>query len=162
MSEDKLHVTLISGNPEETFLIGMTIGENLDVSDVVALVGELGTGKTRLTQGIARGIGVPEGNRITSPSFTLINEYQGRMILYHFDLYRLAGIRDIEDMGYEDYLFGDGVCVIEWADKIKDLLPDQTLFISLKYLDANKRKIVISGDRKKVAKISNALKRGGF
>ncbi len=153
---------LISGNPEETFLIGMTIGENLDVSDVVALVGELGTGKTCLTQGIARGIGVPEGNRITSPSFTLINEYQGRMILYHFDLYRLTGIRDIEDMGYEDYLFGEGVSVIEWADKIKDFLPDQTLFISFKYLDENKRKIVISGDRRKVAKISNALKRGGF
>jgi tRNA threonylcarbamoyladenosine biosynthesis protein TsaE len=162
MSEDNSHVTLISGNPEETFLIGMTIGENLDVSDVVALVGELGTGKTCLTQGIAQGIGVPEGNRITSPSFTLINEYQGRMILYHFDLYRLTGIRDIEDMGYEDYLFGEGVSVIEWADKIKDYLPDQTLFISFKYLDENKRKILISGDKRKVAKISNALKKGGF
>jgi tRNA threonylcarbamoyladenosine biosynthesis protein TsaE len=162
MSEDNSHVILISGNPEETFLIGMTIGENLDVSDVVALVGELGTGKTCLTQGIARGIGVPEGNRITSPSFTLINEYQGRMILYHFDLYRLTGIRDIEDMGYEDYLFGEGVSVIEWADKIKDFLPDQTLFISFKYLDENKRKILISGDKRKVAKISNALKKGGF
>jgi tRNA threonylcarbamoyladenosine biosynthesis protein TsaE len=162
MSEDNSHVTLISGNPEETFLIGMTIGENLDVSDVVALVGELGTGKTCLTQGIAQGIGVPEGNRITSPSFTLINEYQGRMILYHFDLYRLTGIRDIEDMGYEDYLFGEGVSVIEWADKIKDFLPDQTLFISFKYLDENKRKILISGDKRKVAKISNALKKGGF
>lgn len=162
MSEDNSHLTVISGNPEETLFIGKTIGENLTVTDIVALIGELGSGKTCLTQGIARGIGVPEGSQITSPSFTLINEYQGRVILYHFDLYRLTGTRDIEDMGYEEYLFGDGVSVIEWADKIKDILPEQTLFISFKYLDENNREIIISGDKKKVAKISNALKRGGF
>lgn len=162
MSEDNSHLTVISENPEETFFIGKTIGENLTVNDIVALVGDLGTGKTSLTQGIARGIGVPEENRITSPSFTLINEYQGRLNLYHFDLYRLTGTRDIEDMGYEEYLFGEGVSVIEWADKIKDILPEQTMFISFKYLDENKREIVISGDNKKVTKISNELKRGGF
>ena len=162
MSEDNSHLTVISGNPEETFFIGKTIGENLTVTDIVALIGELGSGKTCLTQGIARGIGVPEGSQITSPSFTLINEYEGRLVLYHFDLYRLTGTRDIEDMGYEEYLFGDGVSVIEWADKIKDILPEQTLFISLKYLDENNREIIISGDKKKVANISNALKRGGF
>jgi len=162
MSEETSHLTVISGNPEETIFIGKIIGENLIIADVVALVGELGTGKTCFTQGIARGIGVPEEYQITSPSFTLINEYRGRLLLYHFDLYRLTGVRDIEDMGYEEYLFGEGVSVIEWADKIKNILPDQTLFISFKYIDENKREIVISGDKKMVAKISNALKSGGF
>ena len=162
MSEDNSHLTLISGNPEETFFIGKIIGENLTGTDVVALIGELGTGKTCLTQGIARGIDVPERFRITSPSFTLINEYQGRVMLYHFDLYRLTGIRDIEVMGYEEYLFGEGVTVIEWADKIKDILPEKTLFISFKYLDENKREIIISGDKKKVIKIADALKSGGL
>ncbi|HYA13085.1 MAG TPA: tRNA (adenosine(37)-N6)-threonylcarbamoyltransferase complex ATPase subunit type 1 TsaE [Syntrophales bacterium] len=153
---------MISENPEETFLIGKIIGENLTVTDVVALIGELGTGKTCLTQGIARGIGIPERFQITSPSFTLINEYQGRVMLYHFDLYRLAGSRDIEVMEYEEYFFGEGVSVIEWADKIKDILPEQTLFISFKYLDENKREIVIFGDKQKVMKISDALKSGGL
>ena len=162
MSEDNSHLTVISGNPEETFLIGKTIGENLTVTDIVALVGDLGTGKTCLTQGIGRGVGVPEGNWITSPSFTLINEYQGRVIFYHLDLYRLKGSRDMENMGYEEYFFGEGISVIEWADKIKDILPKKTLFISLNYLNENKREIVISGDKKKMAKISNALKKGGF
>jgi len=162
MSEDNSHLTVISENPEETFLIGKIIGENLTVTDVVALIGELGTGKTCLTQGIARGIGIPERFQITSPSFTLINEYQGRVMLYHFDLYRLAGSRDIEVMEYEEYFFGEGVSVIEWADKIKDILPEQTLFISFKYLDENKREIVIFGDKQKVMKISDALKSGGL
>ncbi|HVO66041.1 MAG TPA: tRNA (adenosine(37)-N6)-threonylcarbamoyltransferase complex ATPase subunit type 1 TsaE [Syntrophales bacterium] len=162
MSEGNSHLTVISENPEETFFIGRIIGENLNVSDVVALIGELGAGKTRLTQGIARGIGVPERFQITSPSFTLINEYPGRVTLYHFDLYRLAGPRDVEVMGYEEYFFGEGVSVIEWADKIKYILPEKTLFISFKYLDENKREIVISGDKQKVMKISDALKSGGL
>jgi len=102
-------MTVISRNPEETFLIGKIIGENLSIQDVVALIGELGAGKTCLTQGIARGVGVPNLYPITSPSFTLINEYQGRVTLYHFDLYLLTGSHDIEDMGYEEYLFGDGI-----------------------------------------------------
>ena len=162
MSGDNSQITVISGNPEETFFIGKIIGENLAVTDVVALIGELGTGKTCLTQGIARGIGVPEGSHVTSPSFTLINEYKGRMMLYHFDLYRLRGRRDIEDMGYEEYFFGEGVSVIEWADKIKDILPEQTLFISIRNLDENKREIVIFGDEGKMIRVADALKSGGL
>ena len=162
MSRDNSQITVTSGNPEETFVIGKIIGENLAVTDVVALIGELGTGKTCLTQGIARGIGVPEGSHVTSPSFTLINEYKGRMMLYHFDLYRLRGRRDIEDMGYEEYFFGEGVSVIEWADKIKDILPEKALFISIKNLDENKREIVISGDKEKMIRIADALKSGGL
>jgi tRNA threonylcarbamoyladenosine biosynthesis protein TsaE len=162
MNKDTSHMTVISRNPEETFLIGKIIGKNLSIQDVVALIGELGAGKTCLTQGIARGVGVPNLYPITSPSFTLINEYQGRVTLYHFDLYRLTGSHDIEDMGYEEYLFGDGICVIEWADKIRDILPINTLFISLKYLNENEREMLLSGKKTKVDHIFIELKNGGF
>jgi tRNA threonylcarbamoyladenosine biosynthesis protein TsaE len=162
MNEDTLQMTVISRNPEETFFIGKIIGENLTIQDVVALIGELGAGKTCLTQGIARGVGVPDLYPITSPSFTLINEYQGRVILYHFDLYRLTGSLDIEEIGYEEYLFGDGICVIEWADKIRDILPGNTLFIALKYLNENEREMILSGKKKKVDRIFIELKNGGF
>jgi tRNA threonylcarbamoyladenosine biosynthesis protein TsaE len=156
----KLMVT--SMNPEETFFIGKIIGRNLTESDVVALVGDLGTGKTCLTQGIARGLDVPDEYQITSPSFTLINEYQGRMMLYHFDLYRLSRASEMDDMGYEEYLFGQGVSVIEWADKVKGILPDDTLFVLINYADENERNIIISGQKKKIATILKELGNGGF
>lgn len=155
-------LTVISRNPDETFLIGKIIGRNLMERDVVALVGDLGTGKTCLTQGIARGLGVPDEYQITSPSFTLINEYQGRMMLYHFDLYRLSRASEMDDMGYEEYLYGQGVTVIEWADKLKGILPDDTLFVFINYADENERKIVISGQNKKIAIILEELGNGGF
>jgi tRNA threonylcarbamoyladenosine biosynthesis protein TsaE len=159
------HITklmLTSRNPEETFLIGKIIGRNLIESDVVGLVGDLGAGKTCLTQGIARGLGVPDEYQITSPSFTLINEYQGRMMLYHFDLYRLSRASEMDDMGYEEYLFGQGVSVIEWADKVKGILPDDTLFVLINYIDENERNIMISGQEKKIAIIMKELGNGGF
>jgi tRNA threonylcarbamoyladenosine biosynthesis protein TsaE len=162
MNEHTAKLTLISRNPEETFLIGKIIGRNLIESDVVALVGDLGAGKTCLTQGIARGLGVPDEYQITSPSFTLINEYQGRMMLYHFDLYRLSRASEMDDMGYEEYLFGQGVSVIEWADKVRGILPDDTLFVLINYIDENERNIMISGQEKKIAIIMKELGNGGF
>jgi len=159
---DKLHVNLISRDSEETFHIGKILGENLKKGDVVALTGELGAGKTALAQGIARGLGVPEEYHITSPTFTLINEYPGRFILHHLDLYRLSEIRDLEELGYEEYLEGNGVMVIEWAEKIRSILPDDTLFIFLTYLDQNEREIDISSGVNKTALFSAALKREGF
>jgi tRNA threonylcarbamoyladenosine biosynthesis protein TsaE len=162
MNKETSQVSVVSSNPEETFFIGKIIGEHLTKGDVLALMGELGTGKTCFTHGVARGMGVPERFRITSPSFTLINEYEGRMNLYHFDLYRLQGSQDMGDLGYEEYLFGEGVSVIEWADKIKDVISQEALRISFKYLDENRREIVISGQKKRIAQILNALKSGGF
>lgn len=162
MNDHTTRLTVISRDPEETFLIGKIIGRNLTAKDVVALIGDLGTGKTCLTQGIARGLGVPDEYQITSPSFTLINEYQGRMMLYHFDLYRLARPREMDDMGYEEYLFGQGVSVIEWADKVRDILPDDTLFVLMEYIDEKERNIILSGHEKKIAAISEELGNGGF
>lgn len=162
MNERTTKMTVISRKPEETLLIGKIIGRNLTEKDVVALVGDLGTGKTCLTQGIARGLGVPDVYQITSPSFTLINEYQGRMMLYHFDLYRISRAREMDDIGYEEYLFGEGVSVIEWADRAEYILPDDTLFISINYAGEKERNIIISGQKKKMAVISEELENGGF
>jgi len=162
MNKEASRLSILSGNPEETFSIGKIIGERLTKGDVLALMGELGSGKTCFTHGVARGIGVPEKYLITSPSFTLINEYRGKINLYHFDLYRLQGLQDMEDLGYEEYLFGEGVSVIEWADKMEDALSEEALRISFKYLDESSREIVISGEKERIAQISNALKSGGF
>lgn len=158
---DDLFIPIITRNPEETMRLGITIGEALSKGDIVALIGELGSGKTCITQGVARGVGVSGDYRITSPTFTLINEYPGRTKLYHFDIYRLSGVSDLENMGYEDYFYGDGVVVIEWAEKIKEMLSaDRTLFIFLKYAGENVREIEITGSKAMMSKIYAKLKGG--
>jgi tRNA threonylcarbamoyladenosine biosynthesis protein TsaE len=162
MVDTDIPLTLISSDPEETFRMGRMIGEALKEGDMVALIGELGAGKTSLTQGIARGLGIDEGYQITSPTFTLINEYPGRMNLVHLDVYRLGGSADLPDLGYEEFFFSKSVVVIEWAEKILDVLPDKTIFIKMTYLDQNRRRIEISGDRAQVMPITSALKDGGF
>ncbi len=161
INEGTAKLMITSRSPEETFLIGKIIGCNLLEKDIVALVGDLGAGKTCLAHGIARGLGVPNEYQITSPSFTLINEYQGRMMLYHFDLYRLSRPSEMDDIGYEEYFFGRGVSVIEWADKVTDILPDEALFVSINYIDENERDIIISGQKKRIAVISEQLGNGG-
>jgi len=145
--------TFISHNPQETYSLGKCLGEKLRPGDIVALTGELGAGKTCLAQGIARGLGVPEEYAVTSPTFTIINEYPGRIILYHMDMYRLSGIQDLEDIGDDAFFNNKGVVVVEWAEKIGDILPEGTLFILLAYLDENKRKIVFSGNSSIINKI---------
>lgn len=153
--------SLISKNSGDTLDVGRIIGENLTGGSVVALTGELGAGKTCLTQGIAKGLGIPEGYYITSPTFTLINEYPGRISLYHMDVYRLSGSRDLEDMGYEEYFSGDGVVVIEWAEKVDDIIPVEAMFVKLEHINGNKRKIRISC-KSNISSIIRMLKKGGF
>jgi tRNA threonylcarbamoyladenosine biosynthesis protein TsaE len=100
---------------------------------------------------------------VTSPTFTLINEYPGDITLYHVDVYRLSGPVDLEDLGYEEYFYGDGVVVVEWAEKIKSVLPvEKCCFVRLRYVDETTREIGISGPADKIAKISQALTEGGF
>jgi len=107
ISGERSVMVLLSKSPEETFRIGRILADGLKAGDVVALTGELGSGKTCLTQGIANGLGVPESYVVTSPTFTLINEYQGRQVdLYHLDVYRLTGCADLAEMGYDEYLSG--------------------------------------------------------
>ena len=127
---------------EDTINFGKKIGEKLKKGDVVALDGSLAAGKTYLTKGIAKGLGIQED--ITSPTFTLISEYSGRFNLYHMDVYRLEGVEDFLDLGTEEMLYGDGVCVIEWSKKVKQVLPKNTIYIDIMVNDDNSRKIIIN------------------
>jgi tRNA threonylcarbamoyladenosine biosynthesis protein TsaE len=155
-------VVLISKSPAETVRIGRILGEGLKAGDVVALTGELGAGKTCLTQGIACGLGVPEDYAVTSPTFTLINEYPGLEVpLFHVDLYRLQGAADLADTGFEEYLSGGGVIVIEWAEKIPDTVPDGAVCVALTYLEENVRKMELSGCRDRIGRWERILKEGG-
>jgi tRNA threonylcarbamoyladenosine biosynthesis protein TsaE len=121
----------ISKSISSTLNIGKKIAENLEAGDIICLFGELGSGKTVLTKGIASGLGINK-SKIVSPSFVLIRQYnQSRLPLYHFDLYRLKAPKDILLLGYEEYLYGEGIAVIEWADKLGYLLPKDYLGIEL-------------------------------
>lgn len=153
---------LISDSREQTVEIGRRIGTLLGGGDIVALIGELGSGKTTLTQGIARGLDVAENVPVVSPTFTLVNEYPGRLPLVHLDAYRLSGPADLEDMGYEEYFFGGGVVVIEWAEKILDLLPDAAIVLRMAYIDENTRELIIEGPPGTLQKLEDHLKSGGI
>ncbi len=162
MAELKSSLVLFSKSPSETFQIGRILGEGLKGGDCVALTGELGAGKTCLTQGIAKGMGVPDCYAVTSPTFTLLNEYPGRdAALYHLDVYRLSGPADLQEMGFEEYLLGTGVMVIEWAEKIISALPEDALNVNCSYIDENKRKIEISGYPERIAGWDLGFKKGG-
>lgn len=119
---------LRTGSQEETARFGEALAPLLEPEDIICLNGDLGAGKTAFARGVARGLGV-EGY-VTSPTFTLINEYQGRLPLYHMDVYRLEAPGEMEDLGYEEYFYGDGVTLIEWAEKVPELLPRERLEIS--------------------------------
>ncbi|MBN1470565.1 MAG: tRNA (adenosine(37)-N6)-threonylcarbamoyltransferase complex ATPase subunit type 1 TsaE [Syntrophaceae bacterium] len=144
---------IISLSAQQTWEIARSIGEKLRQGDVLALSGELGSGKTCFTGGLARGLGVDEKYQITSPTFTLINEYPARHRLYHFDVYRIKDYDEFEDLGYEEYLGGEGVVVIEWAEKIAKRLPINTLWITFEYLDENDRKIIIKGPENRLKEL---------
>ncbi len=152
---------LISDSRERTLEAGRRIGGILARGDVVALSGELGSGKTCLTQGIAKGLGVAENVPVVSPTFTLINEYPGRIPLFHLDVYRLSGSRDLEDMGYEEYFYGSGIIVIEWAEKIRDILPANTLHVNLRYIDENTREMTLEGPGDKIRILEELLQSEG-
>ncbi len=113
-------VGLITRSPEETRAVGAAMGKHLDCRAIITLTGDLGSGKTCLVQGLAEGLQVPSCYYITSPSYTLINEYPGRCTLYHIDLYRLDGVEDASDIGLDDALYGEGVAAIEWADRLPE------------------------------------------
>lgn len=111
-----------SNSPEETFEIAYKMGQEIKRGEIVCLYGDLGVGKTVFAKGFAKGLGV--NDVVTSPTFTLVQEYHGtKMPLYHFDVYRIGDIEEMFEIGYEEYFYGDGVCLVEWADFIKELLP---------------------------------------
>ncbi|MCK1994888.1 tRNA (adenosine(37)-N6)-threonylcarbamoyltransferase complex ATPase subunit type 1 TsaE [Peribacillus muralis] len=132
-------VEWISQNEEETALFAQKLAQRLSSSDVLALEGDLGAGKTAFTKGLAKGLGV--SRTVNSPTFTIIKEYMGRMPLYHMDVYRVS--ESEEDLGFDEYFEGDGVTVVEWAHLIKDQLPDEILTIYIYRLGDSSRRIVL-------------------
>jgi len=128
---------LTTHSPEETQELGRAVGALACPADVYLLVGELGTGKTCLTQGIAWGLGINEYT--LSPSFVIMRELHGRLDLYHIDLYRLDNLAEIDDLGLDDYLYGEGVCVVEWADRGLSVLPPEHLMAAIRHMPGTER-----------------------
>lgn len=132
---------------EETYALGKKIGERAKPGMVLSLIGDLGVGKTVFTQGLAKGLGIEEP--ISSPTFTIVQVYEeGRLPFYHFDVYRIGDIEEMDEIGYEDYFYGDGVSLIEWANLIEEILPEDIVRVTIEK-DLNKgfdyRKIMVEG-----------------
>lgn len=137
-------IVLISCNEKDTQNIGYYIGQRVKAGDIILLYGDLGSGKTVLTRGIAKGAGVE--SRVTSPTFIIMNQYPGNCPIFHFDLYRLSDSEELYDLDFEDYLYGDGIAIVEWPEKMAELLPKEYLKVTINKLedDDNKRIIKIS------------------
>ncbi len=117
-------------SPEETYELGKKIGLQARAGQVYTLTGDLGVGKTVFTQGVAAGLGITEP--VSSPTFTIVQVYEeGRLPFYHFDVYRIGDIEEMEEIGYDDYFFGEGICLIEWAELIEEILPDDRISITI-------------------------------
>ena len=117
-------------DPEETFEVGRKIGMNAKPGQIYTLTGDLGVGKTVFTQGVAAGLGITEP--VNSPTFTIIQEYEdGRLPYYHFDVYRIGDLEEMEEIGYDDYFFGQGICLIEWAELIEEILPEKRIEVTI-------------------------------
>jgi tRNA threonylcarbamoyladenosine biosynthesis protein TsaE len=172
-------VTITSHTAQQTEGIGLLLGSMLAPGDIIALAGELGTGKTTLVRGMARGIGLEQGE-IASPSFTIVNEYagaegalakgpppalgsgllaKGPLRLFHIDLYRLTDEKELIAIDYEEYLQTDGVVVIEWADRIPQAIPPDALWITLRYLDVDCREMVLQARGVRYRMMIEELKR---
>ncbi len=133
---------IISHSSAQTQRLGARLGELLQGGELILLDGQLGTGKTTFTQGLAQGLGITE--IVNSPTFTLLKEYASQPPLYHFDLYRLDNPEEIVDLGFEDYFYGSGVCVVEWADKAEALWPTEHVRIRMKMMSETKRGLLFS------------------
>lgn len=161
---DQHTLDVISHSPAQTRRFGARLGLLLQDGDLVCLEGDLGTGKTCLAQGIGQGMGVAAP--VTSPTFTLIAEYHPpppAPVLYHIDLYRLdTPVEEALALGLEDYLLGEGVCVIEWAERIQPILPEERLWISLRHLDVSKRGILMQAEGERHRELLQAFRQSAF
>lgn len=133
-------IEIISESLEKTENIGKAIASKLSGTEIIALFGELGAGKTALTRGICQGLDVKDN--VCSPTFAIVNEYRGKYKVYHFDMYRVNGIDDLSSTGYFDYL-NTGILIIEWSENIKEILPDDTIKVKIKYSEAENARVLI-------------------
>lgn len=155
MMEHRIQITTRS--VRETQDLGQKIGSLIKQPLIIALTGDLGCGKTAFVQGLAKGLEVPDGYYITSPTFTLINEYPGRHPLVHMDLYRLENIDDLEDIGLDEMLYGQAVIAIEWADKLSDNLPTRHLLLTMEIIDGNSRTLSLDAAGQNEVNLIKAL-----
>ena len=152
----------ISHSETQTIRLGSRLGTLVQPGQVIALIGDLGTGKTRWAQGFGLGLQVPSEEVINSPTFTFINQYQGRLPLYHIDLYRLWDDAEADTLGLEDFFYGDGVCLIEWADRVRSRLPAERLEIELFYIQDTKRRVVIRALGREYLRLLTSFKKLAF
>jgi len=141
---DKKPILLISNSPEDTLEIARALGAALRPGDVVALTGDLGAGKTLFCKGVGETLGIPP-DRIVSPTFTIVMEHLGPVPLTHIDVYRLAGAREADEIGMRELLSGDGVCLVEWAEKIAKLLPTDCIRVTFSIPQDDRREIAVAG-----------------
>lgn len=153
--------TVISTSPAETRRLGIWVGRHLNPGDVVCLTGEMGAGKTVFVRGVAEGLGVSRGRGVRSPTFTLVHEYLGRHLLYHLDLYRLRGEEELEGIGWEEILYGEGVTVIEAAEKMAQKLPEERLDVVFDRKGLMRRQLLIVGYGRRFQGLVNALEKEG-
>lgn len=151
---------IISESPEETVRIGRALGKLLEPGDVVALIGPLGAGKTCLTRGVAEGMGA-DPETVTSPTFVLINEYEGGIPLYHFDAYRLSGAGDMYALGSDEYFSGGGACLVEWADRVEECLPEEHLRVLIEITGQSSRAIRLKARGERCCRLLEKLKHQG-
>jgi tRNA threonylcarbamoyladenosine biosynthesis protein TsaE len=144
-------------SPEQTMHLGQICGELLTQGTVIALMGDLGTGKTVFVKGVAKGVGVADEREVTSPSFVLVNEYQGRFPVCHIDLYRLHREREIEDLGWEELISTPGVTLIEWAEKVLRVLPEERTDVHFEWVSAVERTLIFIGKGERAQDLVQAL-----
>jgi len=148
--------SVVTSSHEQTWRIGQMLGSRLEPGDIICLYGDLGAGKTSFTYGIALGLEVKD-KYITSPTFTFVNEYKGRIPFYHIDLYRLKDPEELEGIGFEEYIDSDGVTVVEWAERAEDELPDDRLSVYLSYVDEHSREIGFLAEGERYEKLLHDL-----
>ena len=148
-----MNIRLTSHSCQDTVRLGILLGNLLVPGSVVGLIGELGTGKTCFIKGLAYSIQRIPVSEVTSPTFTILQEYKGNIPFYHFDAYRLSGVGDLETIGFEDYIDGEGITVIEWADKICDALPKDCLLIYIELVNENERCFTLKASGRQYLKV---------
>jgi tRNA threonylcarbamoyladenosine biosynthesis protein TsaE len=154
VKQHEINLHILQENEMKRF--GEKLADVLKSGDVVCLTGDLGAGKTTLTKSIAAGLGI--NDYVTSPSYTIVNEYEGRLALYHFDVYRINDIEEMYELGYEEYFYGEGVCVIEWAGMIEELLPDNIIWIEIYQGESfEERKLLIKGPAETIETLEEVL-----
>ena len=150
-------VTYESGSAQETIEIGRRLGVALRQGDVIALVGELGSGKTWFTKGLGLGLDISPDVVITSPSFSLVNEYEGRCAFYHMDSYRLESVSDFLSTGLDEYFYQEGVVAMEWADRWPEILPDRHIKVEIVIINEQSREITLSGHHSRALEIMEKM-----